>query len=1072
MNLLSQGEFDHWCFGYNRHVSFHSGVPANLPNTALSTNGGTISVSDSTGMLLFYSDGATIYNRNNAQMLNGTGLGAPSSSMINNAIVIQTPADDSLYYFFTTAYYSSSPALRRVAEYSVLDMRLDGGLGGILPGMKKIPLVAGYSAVGSLQGIRHANNKDAWVVMHPMKSDSNFFAAYKVTASGVNVVPVISQSLIRSVATFEPNPMHIRISPDGHHLVCSYSYSMYMDTLEVCYFDAATGQVTPRFLIHPQYQGHHLNCNGVEFSLDSKLIYLAGQYDINHVNIYQYDINAADSAQFVAGMMDVGVASRHHSRPQMASNRKIYFTPDAWDTLQVINNPSVRGTGCNFARAGFPLNPGNHADGFPQFVQKYKAYMHFDVLCDDLTVQFSSDIWPPADSIQWNFGDLPSGVNNTSTLPGPVHVFSDTGSYAVTLIVLHNDLRRDTTVKIVHLGFTPDIDLGPDTTLCNGDTVVFSVPPCSDCTITWKDVTADTVVSTTALFPATHPGIFSVSELLENGCEGRDTVQLSLAPVPLVTPTPPYDTLCSGDTTHIMLASGLPSATYHWTAALTQGNVSGFSPGTGALISQSLSNNLALPGVVTYTITPQAGNCTGPVVNVPVTVLPGDSVGVSIAPSVNPVCEGMPVTFTATAIHGGPNPSFQWKVNATNATNASNETYTYSPVDGDRVSCLVTSSLTRCIRNNPARSDTIVMTAYPRDVLGVTITASAGPVCAGTPVTFTATAINGGPSPAFQWMVNGTTITQATNATYVYTPAGGDAVTCTVTSSLECLVANPVTGLPCFPSILPLPAVSFAPCHDTLTLVSGKPFRLKGGIPLNGTWSGPGVNSVTGFFDPFLAGPGVHIITYLFTNTMGCGSSATGLIRVAEAPAFTCGQNLTDIRDGKSYPTARIGSQCWMTANLDRGTRIPFSQGQYDNCVAEKYCYGNLDDGCTRYGGLYQWDELMNYETENESQGLCPPGWHVPSDGEWATLCDVYYGFGRAGVYLTHPVLSPFNSLSGGVAYLNQTWSFGGFATLEWTSTATGPARALSHGLNQQNYSVALYPAIRSDGFPVRCLQD
>ena len=68
-----------------------------------------------------------------------------------------------------------------------------------------------------------------------------------------------------------------------------------------------------------------------------------------------------------------------------------------------------------------------------------------------------------------------------------------------------------------------------------------------------------------------------------------------------------------------------------------------------------------------------------------------------------------------------------------------------------------------------------------------------------------------------------------------------------------------------------------------------------------------------------------------------------------------------------------------------------------DNDFIEKYCYDNEPDSCTKYGGLYQWDEMMQYTTQQGTQGICPPGWHLPTNEEWKVLeggVDSQYGIG------------------------------------------------------------------------------
>jgi len=73
-----------------------------------------------------------------------------------------------------------------------------------------------------------------------------------------------------------------------------------------------------------------------------------------------------------------------------------------------------------------------------------------------------------------------------------------------------------------------------------------------------------------------------------------------------------------------------------------------------------------------------------------------------------------------------------------------------------------------------------------------------------------------------------------------------------------------------------------------------------------------------------------------------------------------------------------------MQENLNIGVKT--DGAQTNNGVFEKSCYANLESNCDTYGGLYQWNELMQYIDIPGGQGLCPGGWHVPTDDEWDTL--------------------------------------------------------------------------------------
>jgi len=132
------------------------------------------------------------------------------------------------------------------------------------------------------------------------------------------------------------------------------------------------------------------------------------------------------------------------------------------------------------------------------------------------------------------------------------------------------------------------------------------------------------------------------------------------------------------------------------------------------------------------------------------------------------------------------------------------------------------------------------------------------------------------------------------------------------------------------------------------------------------------------------------------------------LVAVPNSPApFACGQSVTYA--GESYPTVQIGTQCWFQKNLNVGTMIQGANDQTNNSVLEKYCYNNDTANCAIYGGLYQWAEAVQYQNgatnttspspafSGNINGVCPNGWHVPSDGEWSTIETFLGGVSVAG---------------------------------------------------------------------------
>lgn len=105
------------------------------------------------------------------------------------------------------------------------------------------------------------------------------------------------------------------------------------------------------------------------------------------------------------------------------------------------------------------------------------------------------------------------------------------------------------------------------------------------------------------------------------------------------------------------------------------------------------------------------------------------------------------------------------------------------------------------------------------------------------------------------------------------------------------------------------------------------------------------------------------------------------------------------IYEEQCYHTVQIFSQCWLKENLNAGELLSGSLQMTDNGIIEKYCYDNDTNNCKTYGGLYLWGEVMNYSTQQGSQGICPPGWHLPTDEEWKILegsVDSEYGIGHS----------------------------------------------------------------------------
>ncbi|NVO19529.1 MAG: choice-of-anchor D domain-containing protein [Bacteroidetes bacterium] len=171
------------------------------------------------------------------------------------------------------------------------------------------------------------------------------------------------------------------------------------------------------------------------------------------------------------------------------------------------------------------------------------------------------------------------------------------------------------------------------------------------------------------------------------------------------------------------------------------------------------------------------------------------SVNISLTAGNIPACTGEPLTITATAVNEGNNPTFQWLLNGNIPVGTNSPILNYSNFgSGDILTCRLSSSES-CASPTSVVSNSLVpvpASGIPPSV-NIAITAGNNPDCTGDPLTFTATPINGGASPSYQWFVNGNPV--GTNSfTYTHpSPSNNDGISCRMTSSLSC--ANPVLAV-------------------------------------------------------------------------------------------------------------------------------------------------------------------------------------------------------------------------------------------------------------------------------------
>jgi uncharacterized protein (TIGR02145 family) len=222
-------------------------------------------------------------------------------------------------------------------------------------------------------------------------------------------------------------------------------------------------------------------------------------------------------------------------------------------------------------------------------------------------------------------------------------------------------------------------------------------------------------------------------------------------------------------------------------------------------------------------------------------------------------------------------------------------------------------------------------------------------------------------------------------------------------------------------------------------------------------------------------------------------------------------------------PTADCGTMVWAAANVNAGTQISGSSEQNNDAVIEKFCYNDIATNCDIYGGLYEWAETVQlpytYNTNsygtlswmtcnpcgnNGIQGICPSGYHIPTDLEWSQyeycvenyiiptgstpLSDFQTISGSRGS--TTPGIGPgdkmkaaspdwngtntsgFNALPAGYRNSWGIWYFQGIQIIYWAATENSATLVWVHALDSYNVQSSRGLQTKKSAWSVRCVKN
>jgi gliding motility-associated-like protein len=424
-SAFAQKQNNQWRFGTGGAIDFNTVPPSFVAGAAIITGEGSASVADkTTGALLFYTNGVTVWNSLNQVMPNGTGLLGGTAALLSSttaAVIVPKPGSNSLYYLITIDEQFNGNGIR----YSVVDMTLNGGLGDIVAGQKNIFLFQTNSE--KLEVVPASDGLSYWLLTHDNPGDT--FYSFKIDNIGIQTTPVINQI----GGTHGNGAGHMKINKQFNKIAVGNFFS---SDIELFDFNNSTGIISNPIIWNFNFPNGLIY--GVEFSPDGKVLYVSNIEKIIQYDISQATITAIENSAFQ-------LTSGGFYQPaslQLGVDDKIYINSGAIDA---INCPNKLGAACGFQQNVIPNLLGGGGYGLPKWVYYPDDVpiistnsISYSDSCFGSSTQFSLQSIAGISSVNWLFDDVNSGANNTAIGTNVSHTFSQIGSYDVRAILTTN----------------------------------------------------------------------------------------------------------------------------------------------------------------------------------------------------------------------------------------------------------------------------------------------------------------------------------------------------------------------------------------------------------------------------------------------------------------------------------------------------------------------------------------------------------------------------------------------------------------------------------------------------------
>ena len=498
-------------------LDYSSGTPVVQYTGIANGYEGIAHAEDGSGNILFYVNSNGVYNPTSGLIAGSAGIFAdPSSTEINICPFVGQP--NKFYIIYNDETCSE-------LYYTVVDMSLNGGQGGIL---QLNTLISNDYFSEGLEIVRKTCQNSYWLIAY--KCGIGFWK-FSIDSAGIT-----DNGL--GVAYIDPPGYDGRGELDFHKGKIGIAFA-FTQTGAVVDFDPVTGVFSNPITIAPAVSGTPGGFYGCEFSPNADYVYFSRWYYNGGVNLIRYNFNTQLYDFYtITSPQAPGGSDYGPGQIELAIDNKLYMGYSGTHQIIVIDNPGASVPAISYITVTSTISLGCSDHIQSNLFESYNFTN--SAACEGDSVLFDiNQIQCAAGQVNflWDFGDPASGAQNTATIQSPSHLFTSSGNYQVTLYV--SGAINDTIINSVQVSPVAMVELGVDTILCAGQTIVLDAGLSPGAVYNWS------TGQTTQTITVNTSGIFVVDVAL-GACLTTDSIYVFYELLPAVNLGPDQN-LCDGE---------------------------------------------------------------------------------------------------------------------------------------------------------------------------------------------------------------------------------------------------------------------------------------------------------------------------------------------------------------------------------------------------------------------------------------------------------------------------------------------------------------------------------------------